>query len=315
MLRGRVGALLEVGTGFHPDLSGRENIMLNGTMLGMTPSEVRKCQDQIIEFSEVGEFIDTPVKHYSTGMFMRLAFAVAAHLEPTILLVDEVLAVGDQTFQQKCLGKMGDVARQGRTVLFVSHDLTSVQVLCQRAIRLTHGQIQGMGTVSEQISAYLAESRAVAPSDLDHPIRLSEDLELIRFGFSPNPVPSGCPATFDLELRATRTMRFDEVAPFIHDSLGRRVGIIDLRQPSGLHEVCVGSNLRLRARFASVPLVEGEYRIGACIRSGTAQQLLWEIITLDVTAKPGAELVPYRAEIRGLVAFDYTVRSLTRETT
>src|SRR5262245_24225877 len=185
---GRVGSLLEVGTGFHPELTGRENVFVNGAILGMKRSEIARKFDEIVAFSEVEDFIDTPVKHYSSGMQMRLAFAVAAHLEPTILLVDEVLAVGDVAFQKKCIGKMGDVARQGRTVLFVSHDLTAVQLLCRRAIRLAHGQVQGIGAVNEQINAYLAESRAVAPSELDQPIPLSADLSLIRFGFAPNPV-------------------------------------------------------------------------------------------------------------------------------
>jgi lipopolysaccharide transport system ATP-binding protein len=242
-------------------------------------------------------------------MQVRLAFAVAAHLEPNILLVDEVLAVGDQSFQQKCLGKMGDVARDGRTVLFVSHDLTSVQVLCQRAIRLAHGKVQGIGPAGEQINAYLAESRAAAPTDLDHAICLGSDLELVQFGFSPNPVESGGPAFFDLELKSTRPMKFDEVAAFIHDSLGRLVGVIDLRQPSGPHEVRPGQNLKLRADFSTIPLVEGEYRIGTSIRSGSDHQLIYELITLDVTPRTDTQVVPYRKEIRGLVAFDFTVQS------
>jgi lipopolysaccharide transport system ATP-binding protein len=204
---------------------------------------------------------------------------------------------------------MGDVAREGRTVLFVSHDLTSVQVLCQRAIRLAKGRVQGIGSVSDEINAYMAESRAAAPSDLDHSIVISSDLQLTRFGFTPNPVPSGGKAAFHIELEATRTMRFDELAVLIHDTLGRRVGVVDMRQASGLHEARVGDNLRLTAQFGAVPLVEGEYRIGALIRSGDAQHIMHELVTLDVTASPDTDFVPYRTEIRGLVAFDYTVES------
>jgi len=310
LVAGQVGSLLEVGTGFHPELTGRENIYINGAILGMRRKEIAAKFDEIVGFAEVSRFIDTPVKHYSSGMQMRLAFAVAAHLDPAILLVDEVLAVGDQAFQQKCISKMSDVARQGRTVLFVSHDLTSIQVLCSRAIRLAHGQVRGIGPVAEQVNAYLAESRAIAPTDLDHAVELTDELRLVRFGVTPNPVPSGSTATLFLELEAARRMRFDEMAPFIHDSLGRRVGVIDLRQPSGLHEAAPGRNLKLEAEFAAIPLVEGEYRIGVSIRSGSSHQILWELITLDVTAKPDSELVPYRAEIRGLVAFDYTIHSL-----
>jgi homopolymeric O-antigen transport system ATP-binding protein len=314
VVRGRVGSLLEVGTGFHPELTGRENVFVNGVILGMKRAEIARKFDEIVAFSEVDAFIDTPVKHYSSGMQMRLAFAVAAHLEPTILLVDEVLAVGDAAFQKKCIGKMGDVAREGRTVLFVSHDLTSVQVLCERAIRLAHGQIQGIGAVGEQINAYLSESRMMAPSELDQPIPLSKDLSLVRFGFAPNPVASGSPATFHVELSVPRETRFDEVAALVHDTLGRRVGVIDFRQPSGLHEAKPGENLKLSAKFSSVPLVEGEYRIGASIRHGDAHQIVYDLTTLDVTAKENVEMLPYRAEIRGLVAFDYTVDSLTPQT-
>src|SRR5690242_4169068 len=140
-LHGRVGSLLEVGTGFHPELSGRENIFLNGAILGMRRAEITRKFDEIVAFAEVEKFIDTPVKHYSSGMYLRLAFAVAAHLDPEILLVDEVLAVGDAAFQKKCLGKMGDVVRQGRTVLFVSHDMTAISQLASRCLLLDGGRV------------------------------------------------------------------------------------------------------------------------------------------------------------------------------
>jgi lipopolysaccharide transport system ATP-binding protein len=136
---GRVGSLLEVGTGFHPELTGRENIYLNGAILGMKKAEIERKFDEIVAFAEVEKFIDTPVKHYSSGMYVRLAFAVAAHLEPEILMVDEVLAVGDAAFQEKCLGQMGEVARGGRTVLFVSHNMAAIESLCSRAILLKTG--------------------------------------------------------------------------------------------------------------------------------------------------------------------------------
>lgn len=154
VLHGRVGALLEVGTGFHPDLSGRENIMLSGTMIGMTPHEVRRCEEAIVDFSEVGEFIDTPVKHYSSGMFMRLAFAVAAHLDTEIVLVDEVLAVGDEAFQRKCKAKIRETALAGRTVLFTSHDMESIRAICQSCLVLDHGIMVRHGDVEGCIEAY-----------------------------------------------------------------------------------------------------------------------------------------------------------------
>jgi lipopolysaccharide transport system ATP-binding protein len=156
-IRGRVGSLLEVGTGFHPELTGRENIFLNGAILGMRREEIKKKFDEIVAFSEVEKFLDTPVKRYSSGMYVRLAFAVAAHLEPEILLVDEVLAVGDVQFQKKCLGKMGDVAKEGRTVLFVSHNMGAVQRLCTRCTWLYEGMIKAQGLVSKVITNYISD--------------------------------------------------------------------------------------------------------------------------------------------------------------
>jgi lipopolysaccharide transport system ATP-binding protein len=154
-IRGRVGSLLEVGTGFHPDLSGRDNVFLNGAILGMRRAEIARKFDEIVAFAEVEAFIDTPVKRYSSGMYMRLAFAVAAHLEPDVLLVDEVLAVGDTAFQKKCLGKMGEVRAAGRTVLFVSHNMAAVQSLCSRALWLREGRIVEDGPARAVVSRYL----------------------------------------------------------------------------------------------------------------------------------------------------------------
>jgi lipopolysaccharide transport system ATP-binding protein len=154
-IHGRVGSLLEVGTGFHPELTGRENIYLNGAILGMKRTEIERKFDEIVAFAEVERFIDTPVKHYSTGMYTRLAFAVAAHLEPDILIVDEVLAVGDASFQKKCLGKMKDVAKGGRTVLFVSHNMAAITQLCGRALWLQNGQLKMDGYSRDVVSAYL----------------------------------------------------------------------------------------------------------------------------------------------------------------
>ena len=161
-IRGRVGSLLEVGTGFHPELTGRENIYLNGAILGMKRSEIERKFDEIIAFSEIEKFIDTPVKRYSSGMYLRLAFAVAAHLEPEILVVDEVLAVGDAEFQKKCLGKMGDVAQQGRTVLFVSHNMSAVLRLTQESIVLANGRMVMRAPTAEAVDFYLSSGNPKA---------------------------------------------------------------------------------------------------------------------------------------------------------
>ena len=157
-VKGRIASLLEVGTGFHPDLSGRENIYLNGAILGMSKQEIKSKFDEIVEFSGVERYIDTPVKRYSSGMYVRLAFAVAAHLEPEILIVDEVLAVGDAEFQKKCLGKMKDVSGQGRTVLFVSHNMSAIRNLCTRVVTMSQGQIAFDGDVNDGISKYLSQN-------------------------------------------------------------------------------------------------------------------------------------------------------------
>lgn len=157
-IRGRVSSLLEVGTGFHPELTGRENIFLNGAVLGMTRFEIESKFDEIVAFAEIERFLDTPVKRYSSGMYVRLAFAVAAHLEPEILVVDEVLAVGDAAFQKKCLGKMGEVAKTGRTVLFVSHNMAAVRALCTRAILLQNGNVAADGDIESIIEQYMIQS-------------------------------------------------------------------------------------------------------------------------------------------------------------
>src|SRR5271154_7020325 len=168
-IHGRIGSLLEVGTGFHPELTGRENTFLSGAILGMSRRDITRKFDEIVAFAELEKFIDTPVKHYSSGMYVRLAFAVAAHLEPEILLVDEVLAVGDINFQKKCLGKMGDVARAGRTVVLVSHQLNQIRRLCHRVVWVDDGQIRQDGPAHEVVSAYeSAMARGESFNHSDH---------------------------------------------------------------------------------------------------------------------------------------------------
>jgi lipopolysaccharide transport system ATP-binding protein len=166
VLHGRVASLLEVGTGFHPELTGRENIFLNGAILGMTRAEIRKNFDAIVEFAEIGKFLDTPVKRYSSGMYVRLAFAVAAHLTPEILLVDEVLAVGDVEFQRRCLGRMNEVARSGRTVVFVSHNLSAIESLCRKTVLMSRGVVETYGPTRDVLARYLSRRGSTAVLDL-----------------------------------------------------------------------------------------------------------------------------------------------------
>jgi lipopolysaccharide transport system ATP-binding protein len=207
-LRGRVASLLEVGTGFHPELTGRENIYLNGAILGMRKTEIDSKFDQIVEFAEVSKFLDTQVKRYSSGMYVRLAFAVAAHLEPEILIVDEVLAVGDANFQKKCLGKMGDVVRDGRTILFVSHNMDAVASLCSHTLLIQGGKAGERLTPDEGIKAYLALSSEGGNLALRDKPRIQKikrppifvGLNITGGSGHPNVTESGGSVTFDIEV-------------------------------------------------------------------------------------------------------------------
>jgi len=211
-IRGRVGSLLEVGTGFHPELTGRENVYLNGAILGMGKREIERKFDEIVAFGEVADFIDTPIRHYSTGMQMRLAFAVAAYFEPEILLVDEVLAVGDLAFQKKCLGKMGEVAQAGRTIVFISHQMNQIRRLCQRVIWVDGGRIRADGPVGEVVAAY---ESAVAGVTADARHESGKTVEGARFcGWeidhcgedSPHQLASLGPVTVRFHLQTSRAI-------------------------------------------------------------------------------------------------------------
>jgi lipopolysaccharide transport system ATP-binding protein len=233
-LRGRVASLLEVGTGFHPELTGRENIFLNGAILGMKRVEIARKFDEIVEFAEIGAFLDTPVKRYSSGMFVRLAFAVAAHLEPEILLIDEVLAVGDAAFQKKCLGKMDEVAhRQGRTVFFVSHNLGAVRSLCTTAVLLDEGKVRMHGSPADVISSYLeaavptqsdANGRREWPTDTTAPGNDEVRFSSLTLRRSDGTVSATLDATqpFDIELCYTvfRRIRGSRFYAMLHTSEG-----------------------------------------------------------------------------------------------
>lgn len=230
-VNGRVGSLLEVGTGFHPELTGRENIYLNGAILGMKRAEINRKLDEMVAFAEVERFMDTPVKHYSSGMYLRLAFAVAAHLEPEILLVDEVLAVGDAAFQKKCLGKMSDVAKEGRTVLFVSHNMAAVLNLCGRGILLEAGKIIAADQVESVIHYYLENLRSNVPCDLaSYKDRGGRGgVRFTRMGFEDgrgNPMEqgvSGQPLVIVLEYQSeeNRPLQNCRVSIAFYDSLGQ----------------------------------------------------------------------------------------------
>jgi len=271
---GRTGSLLEVGTGFHPELTGRENVFLNGSILGMRRAEIRARFDEIVAFAEIERFLDTPVKRYSSGMSVRLAFAVAAHLEPEILLVDEVLAVGDAAFQRKSLGKMNEVAEAGRTVIFVSHNLAILQALCQRGILLERGQVQADAPVSEAIDHYLRRLEKASSQDLleradrdtsGYHDTMLKGLEIRdRVGGHTDAVVAGRPATI--------TVEFTEVVPMMEcqltivNSLGQPVTTFDSENsaPADVRDSELGT--RIECEVPSLPLLPGRYRIDVVIK-------------------------------------------------
>jgi lipopolysaccharide transport system ATP-binding protein len=267
-LRGRVGSLLEVGTGFHPELTGRENIFLNGAILGMRRHEIQRKFGQIVEFAEIEQFLDTPVKRYSSGMYVRLAFAVAAHLEPEILIVDEVLAVGDVSFQRKCMGRMREVGRSGSTILFVSHNMPAIEALCTRAVLMDHGKIAMDGAVHDLVQEYhrrvLNAHGDVGStlSELDSPTRVQKIFRsatlLDGAGEPTNFLPVGGRFHLRLVLDAPVTVEAPTVTVGIDDNLGQR--ILSLQTPltnpvlTRLQQPGV-----LDCAVESLPLAPGDY--------------------------------------------------------
>ena len=307
-IRGRVSSLLEVGTGFHPELTGRENIFLNGAILGMARAEIRRKFDEIVAFAEIEKFLDTPVKRYSSGMYVRLAFAVAAHLDPEILLVDEVLAVGDAEFQKKCLGKMQDVSRSGRTVLFVSHNMGAIEALCSKAVYLFEGVLKAIGDPDELVKQYLINTRVDQGLDAN-PVRLNGGLELRRFDLSPSSVKNGGQLRFRIVLHAEEPVRLTDLSVLIYSSQGVRVAILDLR-PWGLPvNMSANDTWHVEGDVAMLPLVEGEYRLGIYANIGKIDEDVFDLATLTVVGHSGqSDHVPYLAMYRGLVELNFTAQ-------
>lgn len=304
-IKGRVSSLLEVGTGFHAELTGRENIYLNGAILGMTRAEINDKFDEIVSFAEVENFLDTPVKRYSSGMSVRLAFAVAAHLEPEILLVDEVLAVGDAKFQQKCLGKMGEVSKRGRTVFFVSHNMAAIQMLCSRVIRLDKGKVVGQGDAAEQVEQYLRFAQH-QPDRVDGQVMLGPVLELHRLEFTPNPVESCSDVDFEINLKSLQPITLDELVLLFYTSSGMRVAHIDLRE-KGMPYKFDGSDsmLIIKGKIFNLPFVEGSYQIGFYLNYEKAGGDFLNLSELKVTGNTDRfDCMPYPTASRGVVELD-----------
>jgi lipopolysaccharide transport system ATP-binding protein len=303
IIRGRVGSMLEVGTGFHPELTGRENIYLNGAILGMRRNEIGRKFDEIVSFAEVEKFLDTPVKHYSSGMYVRLAFAVAAHLEPEILIVDEVLAVGDATFQKKCLGKMEGVAREGRTVLFVSHNMGAIVSLCNRCILIEKGSLVKDGSVSQVVAYY--------QSSLSSKVENSSDLSRVeRYGTGKakfisakiTPLgPSGEAQAYlytgqdlkiEVRIKAEAEIIQANVALILYDAAGYRLIDANTALQGSFLTLRVGESARVEFRLRNVLLKPGIYLIGLWLGRGSMEDIdgITYVASVSVEADPGSIL-------------------------
>lgn len=268
---GRMASLLEVGTGFHGDLSGRENIYLNGSILGMNKFEIDRKFDEIVEFAEIGKFLDTPVKRYSSGMYVRLAFAVAAHLEPEILIVDEVLAVGDAAFQKKCLGKMKDVAGQGRTILFVSHNMAAIQNLCDKCLYLKNGQVVDFGLSEKVIPQYLLSSQASSTVELaDRKDRMGNGavrFQSIKYRNEEGALISNaqCGSALKLEIQLLADSKFDlsylQISVGIDDEHGIRIAHLSNSSTNQIIEKFNDGLISVNIDIPVVPLKAGSYTL------------------------------------------------------
>jgi lipopolysaccharide transport system ATP-binding protein len=301
-LRGRVGSLLEIGTGFHPELTGRENIYLNGAILGMSRENIARNLDEIVAFAEVDRFLDTPVKRYSSGMFVRLAFAVAAHLEPQILVVDEVLAVGDVEFQNKCLGRMTHVAREGRTVLFVSHNLSVISAICESGIVLSGGHAAPKESASLAIARYRDQLQTTSSGSLGRwTNRLGNgqakitDFKISSCETKNGIVPLDAPATFAFDVEFYVPIKNPSFGILVHGSLGEV--LLDLR--SSNHSRTIGTCVGKRHITATVPrlgLVPGHYLISIWVNNERETEDIdhvracgsFEVFDVNATARKGS---------------------------
>jgi lipopolysaccharide transport system ATP-binding protein len=302
--RGRIASLLEVGTGFHPELTGRENIFMNGSILGMKQAEIKARFDEIVEFSGTARFLDTSLKHYSSGMQLRLAFAVAAHLDPEILIIDEVLAVGDAEFQKKCLGKMKDVEASGRTILFVSHHMGMVKQLCTKGIWLDKGKIKLIGDAESVVNSYLQAGTHVHTSLTGR--HLGKGVSIENLSFDNNPAKSLYDSAITFELRSEQALQIDSIGFFLNNLLEERVAIIDLRK--GRYNIRPGKTLKFEVDVKKIPMIEGEYRVGLFLGSTLLTGNFEDLITLQVEnarSMGDGDLLPYPVEVRGKMEIDY----------
>ncbi|CAN5423467.1 hypothetical protein BH10CHL1_BH10CHL1_06830 [soil metagenome] len=306
-IKGRVASLLEVGTGFHPELTGRENIYLNGAILGMGSAEIRRKFDEIVAFAGIDKFLDTPVKRYSSGMYVRLAFAVAAHLEPEILVVDEVLAVGDAAFQKKCLGKMSDIAeKEGRTVLFVSHNMDAIQALCSKSLTLHSGQIIDIGIPYDQIQRYLNSFQSLNKFNTNEPVQLGEDLWLDKFCACPHVVTNGSNLLLEIAFSSQNLTSFSQLAILIYSSLGTRVAILDMRSQHQPLTFDHSGKCYITITIRSLPLIEGDYDLGLYLDSLRVTGDFLNLSDFTVIGSPSSNgIAPYAKQFRGFIDLNF----------
>jgi lipopolysaccharide transport system ATP-binding protein len=337
-ITGRVASLLEVGTGFHPELTGRENIFLNGSVLGMTKSEIQRKFDEIVDFSEVEKFLDTPVKRYSSGMYVRLAFSVAAHLEPEILIVDEVLAVGDAAFQNKCLGKMKDVTGQGRTVLFVSHNMGAINSLCNQAILLKKGRINAIGETEKITAAYF---RGNSGEDGEFVVGKSNNSEKVviekvtlrnKNGRVQGDFQFGENIEVEVELIASEEIINPYVWMAIKSGRGpvtNASGLIDGYRPEKFNK---GMN-KIKCTFLQVPLLPDQYTIHMGLRDSGGMNSITEskdvasfsistvlsevglnpILADSLASDSVSPVIPYRWEFEDGKIFTFNINNYVKQ--
>ena len=294
---GRVSSLLEVGTGFHPELTGRENVYLNGTILGMKRREVKAKFDEIVAFSGVEKFIDTPVKHYSSGMQVRLAFAVAAHLEPEILIIDEVLAVGDAEFQRKCLGKMEDVTGEGRTVLFVSHNMGAIEKLCQKSIFLHQGKVTDYNRTRDIIESYLKSTKSKHNSRIRQVV-INNELKLQNIKIKHEVSHSSEFLDFSFSIVNSQYNKINGIALLFYDYKGERVSILDLRSEKLINDSKQNLSIIIEAKFSIDSFLPGKYTIGVYLDSVYYSGNIEEISSFNVEERD-FDFIPYPNSVRG----------------
>ena len=306
-IKGRIASLLEVGTGFHPELSGRENIYLNGAILGMRKAEIKRKFDEIVDFAGVERYIDTPVKRYSSGMYVRLAFAVAAHLESEILIIDEVLAVGDAEFQKKCLGKMGEISKgEGKTVLFVSHNMDSIRSLCNTGIILKDGLLDFNGDISNAISRYMETSQSETTLQVVSSVQLNPLVSLELFQIDKSHVITHDDLNFTLKINSKEINHTNAVALFIYNQYEQKVAFFDLRSNALTANSDLNTNIEITGTLKSLPLLPGKYKLGLHIHSNLLYDDFFDLLQFEVIQKKLLNnIIAYPLHVRGLCDIDY----------